>query len=64
MGDNLYVSDNFVWEDMDNYTRQRGTFSGIGGSQDNGKCLTNTVDNFQQIFEKEIVQEIVTETNC
>jgi hypothetical protein len=49
---------------MDNYTRQRGTFSGIGGSQDNGKCLTNTVDNFQQIFEKEIVQEIVTETNC
>jgi len=58
------VSDsNFLWEDTDNYVGQRETFSGIGGSQDNVNSLTNAADMFEQFFAKEIVQEIVTETN-
>jgi hypothetical protein len=44
--------------------RTTRNFSGIGGSQDNAKSLTKAVYIFQQIVDKEIVQEIVTEKNC
>lgn len=43
---------NFLWEDVDNYVGQRETFSGIGGSQDNVKSLTNAADIFEQFFDK------------
>jgi hypothetical protein len=37
--------------------------SGISGSQDSAKGLANPVDIFEQFFDKDIVQKIVTETS-
>jgi hypothetical protein len=63
VGDTAYVNDdNFLWEDMVNYVR-REIFCGISGPQDSAKGLTNAVDIFEQFFNKDIVQKIVTETN-
>jgi hypothetical protein len=53
---------NFLWEDEDNYIGQE-TFGGIKKPQGSGKGLTNTVDTFEQYFEKSTVQKIVTEPN-
>jgi hypothetical protein len=38
--------------------------SGISGPQDNAKGLANAVDIFEQFFDKDSVQKIVTETCC
>jgi hypothetical protein len=38
--------------------------NGISGPQDSAKGLANTVDIFEQFFDKDIVQKIVTETCC
>jgi len=37
-------------------------FSGISGPQDTAKGLANPVDIFEQFFDNDIVQKIVTET--
>jgi hypothetical protein len=42
---------------------QREIFSGMSGPQDSAKGLTNPVDIFEQLFDTDVVQKIVTETN-
>jgi hypothetical protein len=65
VGDTTYVNDNnFLWEDMGNYVRRQEIFSGISGPQDSARGLTNAADIFQQFFDEDIIQKIVTETNC
>ena len=36
-------------------------FSGISGPQDSAKGLANDVDIYEQFFDKDILQKIVTE---
>jgi len=38
-------------------------FGGISRPPDSAKGLTNTVDTFEQFFDKDIVQKIVNEPN-
>jgi hypothetical protein len=65
MGDTVYVSDSgFLWEDIENYVGQWEIFSGMSGPQDSAKGLRNPVDIFEQFFDTDTVQKIVTETNC
>jgi hypothetical protein len=54
---------NFVWEDMDSYTGWE-TYGGISEPQDSAKSSTNAVDVCEKCFEKDLVQESVTEANC
>jgi hypothetical protein len=64
VGDTAYVRDkNFLWADGDNYIG-RETFCGISRAQDCAKGLTNTLEKFEQFFDKDMVQEIATEPNC
>jgi hypothetical protein len=64
VGDTAYVGDdNFLWEDIENYVGQRQTFSGMSEPQDSAKGLANPVDIFEQFFDTDIIQTIVTETN-
>jgi hypothetical protein len=61
VGDTAYESDNnFLWEGTDHYVGPREIFSGVSGPQDNANGLTNGVDIFEQFFDTNIVQEIVT----
>jgi len=39
-------------------------FCRISRSQDSAKGLNNTVDIFEQLFDKDKVQKIATEPNC
>ena len=39
----------------------RETFCGISRPQDSAKGLTNTVETFEQLFDKDMVQKIATE---
>jgi hypothetical protein len=65
MGCSACVTDtNFLWEDMDNYIRNREIFTWINEPQDSAKDLTNIVDIFEQFFDKDIIQEIASETSC
>ena len=47
------IDNYFLWEDEDNYNR-RETFCGISRPQDSDKGLTNTVDTFEQFFDKDM----------
>lgn len=56
------IDNYFLWEDEDNYNR-RETFCGISRPQDSDKGLTNTVDTFEQFFDKDMAQKIATHIN-
>jgi hypothetical protein len=48
---------------VDNYIGQRESFSVVSGPKVYAKGLTNAVDIFEEFFDKNIVERIVTETN-
>jgi len=48
---------------VNNYVEQRESFIIISGPQFYANGLTNAVDIFEQSFDKDIVQRIVTETS-
>jgi hypothetical protein len=64
VGDYAYATyTNFLWEEMNNYVRHQKIFTGLCAPQNSMKGPTNIVHIFEQLFSKDIVQEIVNETN-
>jgi hypothetical protein len=64
-GDCICVTDtNFLWEDMDDYNGQREIFIGMSGCQHSAQDFTNVVGIFELFFAKDLVQQIVNESNC
>ena len=44
--DTAYLSNNFLWEDVDNYIRQQETVSAVSWPEDSAKGQTNAIDIF------------------
>jgi len=61
-GDEILHQD-FVWETMDNYTGHREVFSCDFGTRNCAENVSDIVECFKLFFDKELVQQIVTETN-
>jgi hypothetical protein len=57
------ITQDFVWEDMNSYKRQRENFMGSVGPQGAAKEVTEIVDVFELFFNRELVDTIVQETN-
>jgi hypothetical protein len=57
------VTQDFVWEHMENYKGQRENFTGNVGSQGAAKLVMEIMDVFELFFSKELIDTIVTETN-
>jgi hypothetical protein len=57
------VTQDLVWENMQNYKRQRKNVMGSVGPQGAAKHVTDIVDIFGLLFSKEVIDTIVTETN-
>ena len=53
----------FRWETMDNYTGYREMFSCDFGTRNGEEYVSDIVECFDLFFDKEIIQEIVRETN-
>ncbi|PNF18924.1 hypothetical protein B7P43_G18030, partial [Cryptotermes secundus] len=53
----------FVWESMGNYQGQREHFTGSFGPQGGALNVVEIVDVFELFFDKQMVNQIVTETN-
>ena len=53
----------FRWESMDNYTGHREVFSCDFGPRNGAENVSDIVQCFELFFDKEIIQQIVTETN-
>ena len=54
---------NFMWETMDNYTGHRKVFSCDSGPSLGTENVSDIVESFELIFDKEIIQQIVREIN-
>jgi len=57
------IENNFLWEDGDDYIGRETFFGGNSRPPDSANGLTNTVDTFEQFFDKDMVQKIATEPN-
>jgi hypothetical protein len=53
----------FLWETMDNYTGHREVFSCDFGPRNGAENGSDIVECFDLFFDKELIQQIVTETN-
>jgi hypothetical protein len=53
----------FVWENMENYREQREKFMGSVGPQGAAEHITEIVDILKLFFSKELIDTIVKETN-
>ena len=53
----------FRWETVDNYTGHREVFSCDFGPRNGAENVNDIVQRFELFFDKEIVQQIVRETN-
>jgi len=62
-GDEEILHRDFRWETMDNYTGHREVFSCDSGPRNGAENVNDTVQCFELFFEKEIVQQIVRETD-
>jgi hypothetical protein len=54
---------NFRWETMDNYTGHREVFSCDFGPRNGAENVSDIVQCFELFFDKQIIQQIVRETN-
>jgi hypothetical protein len=57
------ATQDFVWENMQNYEGQRENFTGSVGPEGAAKHVTESVDIFKLFFSKELIDTIVEETN-
>jgi len=57
------VHRDFRWETMDNYTGHREVFSCDFGPRNGAENVSDIVQCFELFFDKEIIQQIVRETN-
>ena len=53
----------FLWETMDNYTGRREVFSCDFGPRNGAENVSDIVECFELFFDRELIQQIVTETN-
>jgi len=53
----------FVWETLDNYTGHREVFSCEFGPRNGAENVSDIVECYKLFFDKELIQQIVTETN-
>lgn len=63
VGDTEYIRDEFSVGRRGQLRQTTRNFSGISGPQDNSNDLSKVVDIFEQFFDKNVVQKIVTEDN-
>jgi hypothetical protein len=57
------ITQDFVWENMENYKGQRENFTGSVGPQEAAKHFTEIVDVLEVFFSRELTDTIVKETN-
>jgi hypothetical protein len=53
----------FTWEDMTNYTERREQYVDNCGPQNEAKNATEGADIFKMVFNQELVEPIIHETN-
>jgi hypothetical protein len=57
------LNQDFLWETMDNYTGHREGFSCDFGPRNGAENGSDIVECFDLFYDKELIQQIVTETN-
>jgi len=62
-GEEEILHRDFWWETMDNYTGHREVFNCDFGPRNGAQNVSDIVQCFELFFDKEIIQQIVRETN-